>query len=239
MADDFSIDDILEEYAGKTVIEEPEIKSLDRKIIPDTSEIPVIVPEVPVVESVPVKTHATEETIGLHVKLGVKAQGVGETVVPEEEKESTIKDISVTQLIERAVVGIEEDESEEETQETKAVITDEPSEEIQPKKLGNTAIIEKVVKLKKQRAGITEDEEEDTEVVPVNRPKPEEIKMELTGKIIPETSQMEVIKPIEEKKPELSDEELAKQRQKKIDQFVLKEKAIAEEETEEDAESEE
>ena len=238
MADDFSIDDILEEYAGKTVIEEPEVKPLSQKIIPDTSEIPVVAPEVPVVESVPVKTHATEETIGLHVKLGVKAHGVEETIIPEEEKESPVKDISVTQLIERAVVGIEEDEpEEEEVQETMAVIPDEPSEEVQPKKLGNTAIIEKVVKLKKQRAGITEDEEEDTEVVPVNRPKPEEIKMELTGKIIPETSQMEVIKPIEEKKPELSDEELAKQRQKKIDQFVLKEKATAEENAEKPEES--
>ncbi|MBE6836724.1 MAG: hypothetical protein E7509_01830 [Ruminococcus sp.] len=231
MADEFSLEDILEEYSGKTVAETPEIKpelgSLSQKIVPDTAEIPVVVPKMPVVESVPVKTHATEETIGLHVKLGVKAHGVEETVVPEVEKVSPVRDISVTQLIERAVEGIDEDrEPQTETvKETMAEVSEEEAYEEQPKKkLGNTAIIEKIVKLKKQRAGI-EDDEEETEVAPVNRPKPEEINMELTGKILPETSQIDVIKPVQEKKPELSDEELAKLRQKKIDQFVLKENA--------------
>lgn len=238
MADDFSIDDILEEYAGKTASEEVVADTMNNKIVPDTSEIPVVNPELPAFENAPVKAHATEETIGLHVKLGVKAHGVEDTVVPEESKESPVKDISVTQLIEKAVVDIEEDKPEEEKGESPTVIADPQTEENPPKKLGNTAIIERVVKLKKQRAGIDDEGEDETEVLPVNRPKPEEIKMELTGKIIPETSQIDVIKPVEEeKKPELSDEELAKQRQKKIDQFVLKEKAVVEENAEKPDES--
>lgn len=231
MADEFSIEDILEQYSDKISSHEPEEKPLTQKIVHNTAEIPVAAPEIPAVESVPVKTHATEETIGLHVRLGVKAHGVEDTVISEEEKASPVKDISVTQLIERAVEGIaEDDEPKDETVEessSDAEVSQEDEKEPQQKKLGNTAIIEKIVKLKKQRTGIDEPEQE-PEVSPVNRPKPEDIKMELTGKIIPETSQMDVIRPVEEKKQEMSDEELAKQRQKKIDKFVLKENATRE-----------
>lgn len=243
MADEFSLEDILEEYSGKTVPEDAEgVPVIEApKVITDTSEIPVVKPETVAVEAAPVKTHATEETIGLHVKLGVKATGVEDTVVPEEEKNSHVEDISVTQLIEKAVEDIEEEADEVEKAapveavavmaEAEAEEASEVKEEKPAKKLGNTAIIEKIVKLKKQRAGIGEAEEQaEADAEPVNRPKPEEIKMELTGKIIPETSQMDVVKPVEEKTQETNSDELEKLRKKKVEQFVLDENAVNNEE---------
>lgn len=217
MAEDFSIEDILKEYSGKISHTENFQEKTD-KVLTDTGEIPPVIREV--VETPPVKSHATEETIGLHVKLGVKAQGVDDRVIAEEEQTSPVEDISVTQLIEKAVEDIE---TEEEKSVAEPVIPEEKPAEIEEqreeKKLGNTAIIEKIVKLKKQKAGL-DTEENNPQATEINRPKPEEIKMELTGKILPETSEIGVVREIKPDDSEKKDA-LKQNRQKKIDQFVL------------------
>lgn len=230
MAEDFSIEDILKEYSGKLSQPENSQENLD-KVVTDTGEIPPVVREVS--EAVPVKGHATEETIGLHVKLGVKAHGVDDRVVAEEEQTSPVEDISVTQLVEKAVEDIEQegDEAEEKATEPVRINNNAPEQ-----KLGNTAIIEKIVKLKKQKAGL--DVDDDTpQATTVNRPKPEEIKMELTGKILPETSEIGVVREIKPSEDEKKDA-LKQNRQKKIDQFVLNKASQDDQSTDEEAEGE-
>lgn len=227
MADDFSVEDILKEYSERIAPKETEpARDLNTLVgIPKTEDTQVnVANETPVI-----KNHATEETIGLHVKLGVKAHGVDDRVIAEEEVSSPVEDISVTQLIEKAVEDIEEEDSKPEPKTQKAVKTE--------KKLGNTAIIEKIVKLKKQKTGL-EEEKEPCEPVTVNRPKPEEIKMELTGKILPETSEIEKVGEVAEKPEERKEDELLQNRKKKVDKFVLNKNSSDEVSDEEKTEGE-
>lgn len=209
MAEDFSVEDILKEYSHKISAKEND-SELTSAGVGDISEKNHI-DQKAVSEMPTIKNHATEETIGLHVKLGVKAHGVDDRVVAEEDKTSPVEDISVTQLVEKAVEDIEEENTPSASQQI-------PQPAKEEKKLGNTAIIERIVKLKKQKAGL-EQSEENSQPTPVNRPKPEEIKMELTGKILPETSEIDVVNKVAEKPIESDD--LANKRKKKVEKFVL------------------
>lgn len=220
MADEFSLEDILKEYSGKTSDSvksgESPVSEAVSKPVEKASEAPVIP------ETAPEKQRASEETIGLQIKLGVKAQPAPEPVIADE-KGSAVDDISVTALVDKAVEEIEEDEKTEEKPAEEA----ESPEENQQKPSGNTAIIEKIVKLKKKKEA-----DENAEELQVKRAKPEDVNMELTGKIIPETAQFETVKNVEnDKQDEKADaSELKKQRQKKVNQFVLKENKMAESE---------
>lgn len=253
MADEFSLEDILREYSDKKTTATDEVKTEEQpvRVQTDTSEIPVVAAIAPQEreDKPPVKAHASEETIGLHVRLGVKAHAASDTVTPDEEKNSTVEDISVTQLIEKAVEDIEEDvaadEAEEISESTQVFdasqdgISEEKAGPKAKKKLGNTAVIEKIVKLKKKAKDAPENAEQSEEVTPVNRPKPEEIGMELEGKIIPQTSQMDAVKTIEENNEDENAEELKKLRKKKVEGFVLQEDAtVADNGTDEETDGE-
>lgn len=215
MADEFSLEDILKEYSDKTSgggkSGEGPVSEAVSKPVEKASEAPVIP------ETAPEKKRASEETIGLQIKLGVKAQPAPEPIIADE-KGSAVDDISVTALVDKAVEEIEEDEKAE-------AIPEESVEENEEKPSGNTAIIEKIVKLKKKKEA-----DENPEELQVKRAKPEDVNMELTGKIIPETAQLETVKNVENDKQddEADASELKKQRQKKVNQFVLKENKMAE-----------
>lgn len=225
MADEFSIEDILQEYSAKVAEDKAaDAVATQAKVSTDTAEIPSEdvfnnghTDELKS-QSAAVKTHATEETIGLHIKLGVKAHGVdGDTVLPETENESAVEDISVTQLVDRAVENVEVEGEKEEKKLPEHELKQETAEK-PARKLGNTAIIERVVKLKNKRARL-EEQYDGSEATPVSRPKPEQLNMDLTGKIIPETSQIDAVKPNSDTE---KTEDLANKRRKKVDSFVLR-----------------
>lgn len=251
MADEFSIEDILKEYSGKTVPEsfgetkEPasiteenlfRAEKQSENVTADTGEIPVSAPvsenepskEQPETEKsfegAPVKSHASEETIGLHVKLGVKAQGIEESVAPEAQKDSHVEDMSITQLVNKAVEDIEQEDGAEAENKSATVVVKKMKK---PEEAQNQQIIKEIQELKEQ-SGDTEDGGENA-AQPVNRAKPEDINMELTDKIIPETAQLDAVRQASEAEKK-SREELKEQRKKKVEQFVLEDKPEEKEE---------
>ncbi len=251
MADDFSLEDILKEYSAKTdtapdgkaaIVPDGsrDAGSETEKSAQSGSAASGREADVPKKDM--------EETLGLKIKLGIKPQPIEPAPAPV--KESPVSDMSVTALVEKAVEGLEEapapkpekaeektevyqPETSEKSRKEQGVQNGQNVQSVQDSrkkaaeaekketagKSGNTAMIQKIVDLKKKKSD--KGKEGAAGVEPMSRPKPQDIEMGLTGKIIPETAQVD----IPEEADEAEDREaLKKKRQKRIEKFVLEEK---------------
>ena len=257
MTEEFSIEDILKEYSGRTSgsKEQPsqaEEVSSGEKVTPAQTTFPVtdVTPKEPAKSAfeqrvaADVQTSAepeadvqaaasnpqkvSEETIGLKIKLGIKPQSSIEPAPMPQEEKSAVEDISVTALVEKAVEDIESEPNESddagEEKEPQSSEVKEKSADGGKKLSENTAAIEKIVKAKRKRVVATAGENEESQV---RRSTPKDVHMELTGKIIPETEQLDKAELSEAEQKAVTAEELKEKRREKVNGFVLDETAAA------------
>lgn len=216
MSDKFSIDDILEEYSAK--------KSAADKERPDSAA------------AEPKKDIDLEEIIGQTKRETVQektedkpVQELEQPVAADSEKRSSV--ITAESIVEAAnALPIEEeppqdDDSGEEQAEQEnrpsagmdlnEVKFDKNKKNTEKKKSRiNTSVIERMVMEKKSGSGYTPT----GAIPPVNRASVKDIDMDLEGKIIPKTEQLEISDDLtDEQKMEI----LEKRREQKVQNFVL------------------
>lgn len=260
MADNFSLEDILKEYSGKvpnrqthdksdniagvsinsgnnalgtsqSVLDSSKHnKSMESQRVIEPNSNSILSDDIPDANNALKK--ASEDTIGLQIKLGVKpTQNIQPVISEKDETQSAVADMSVTALIDKAVGDIEEssekklvgssiDEKDLKIQDIKnhASILNDNEENL---KQGNTAIIERLVKMRKKKVVVSEN----NGTPPISRAKPSDIDMGLTGKILPHTAPIDIDNPNSNSKHnnDSSDsaEALKNERKKKVDDFVL------------------
>lgn len=243
MAEDFSLEDILKEYSDRVPGHKAD-KPIEQKKPAEIEKEPVLKPEsVPAAAKVSHEKDespenentarekasltekrpvVSEETVGLQIKLGVKPQSSIEPVVSAaEEDTSSIEDISVTALVEKAVEEIEEEPSAEKNDDKNGRET-ESDAAMDQKVIENTAAIEKIVRMKRKRVVA---KKQDNDAEQIKRSTPKDVHMDLTGKIIPQTEQLDKSDIEEAENEARSAEDFKKKRQEKINKFVLKESA--------------
>ncbi len=246
MADKFSIDDILEEYSHKTPAgKSSDTLDFDELLSESVPEIPddtlpeptaVQAPE-PAMPEQPVQPRQPEpampEPKQPEQSTFAENQEPAAALIPPESTDDTlnINIVNKTRNPKESKAQTAKVEKAVQPEETLII----PEMEQQPKRRvkrtsGNTAILENIKRIKRERAAEAESPE-DPEPTPVNRPKVKDIDMGLTGKILPKTEQMDVVSAPQD--DALKMQMLSERRKKKVDDFVLS----AQDNEEEDAEN--
>ncbi|MFT3952218.1 MAG: hypothetical protein QM689_09815 [Oscillospiraceae bacterium] len=227
MADKFSIDDILEEYSSKKA-STGRFRDLSvEEILDDSSQSPQKPAAAPAVrtqafEPAPLKPAAHEPAPVKPAPEPVRKPAAFEFVQPAEQDAPRTVFTGMSASRGEKTDRPQPPAAQASAPEPTIVLERSSPEKKRRRTSGNTAILDSIKRIKRERGG---SEPQDEPVTPVSRPQVKDIDLGLSGKILPKTAQMDAIAPSRKNSPPAppaaDERSLNEARQKKVSSFIL------------------